>query len=629
MSEAEAAEAEQCASESDKNTNVFVPKRGAYSEVWAYFGFKPDDETQQTIYCKQCLAIVCAPKGNTTNLSNHLKRNHIQQYETLQKNKTAQSQSTCNQTKQTSIEVTLFNATLYPTTSLRHKEITEAITFHLAKDMAPVTTVEKEGFKKLIQTLDKRYQVPSRNYFSHVAIPALYVKCRETVETELRDVLNFAATSDLWSSRAMKPYMSLMIHFINDDFQMNSRCLQTVFFPEDHTGEALAQGLKDALINWKLEEKNLVCITTDNGSNIVKAISINHWTRLQCFGHRLHPAIENAMKDQRIERAMGLCKKLVGCFSYSWRRKRELSEAQKQLCLPDHKLKTECPTRWGSRQAMVRRILEQQAAITHVLSSDCKARHLFPTWQDREVLEAVDKTLTPLADFTDALSGEQYVSVSSVKPALHLFQSSVLAVKEEDSDLFCTIKSKIMGYLEEKYQDQKTQDLLDIATTLDPRFKMTYLNEDNKTVVQNRLKNEMSKLTTVKKSPPTITSSSSGPAKKTGKTLGSFFKAAQSEGAPDPASDSQQQQSESLSLELHSYLFLGNTDSEDDPLGWWKAHKEQYLRLSALAKKYLCIPATSSPSERVFSRGGNIVTCRRSALKPQNVDRLVFLAKNL
>lgn len=77
-----------------------------------------------------------------------------------------------------------FNATPYPTTSPRHKEITDAIAFHLAKDMAPVTTVAKDGFKKLIQTLDKRYCVPSRNYFSHVAIPALYNKCRETVETE-------------------------------------------------------------------------------------------------------------------------------------------------------------------------------------------------------------------------------------------------------------------------------------------------------------------------------------------------------------------------------------------------------------------------------------------------------------
>ena len=56
------------------------------------------------------------------------------------------------------------------------------------------------------------------------------------------------------------------------------------FSPEDHTGEALAQGLKDALSSWSLKEDKLTCITTDNGQNIVKAIFLNDWTRLQCFG---------------------------------------------------------------------------------------------------------------------------------------------------------------------------------------------------------------------------------------------------------------------------------------------------------------------------------------------------------
>lgn len=78
---------------------------------------------------------------------------------------------------------------------------------------------------------------------------------------------------------------------------------------------------------------------------------------------------------------------------------------------------------------MVQRVLEQLPAISHVLSSDRKARHLVPTWQHVEVLEALNKTLSPLTDFTDALSGEQYVSISSVKPVLHLFETSVVAVQ--------------------------------------------------------------------------------------------------------------------------------------------------------------------------------------------------------
>lgn len=73
---------------------------------------------------------------------------------------------------------------------------------------------------------------------------------------------------------------------------------------------------------------------------------------------------------------MGVCKKVVSTFSYSWRKKKELTEAQKKLNLPEHSLKTECPTRWGSRQAMIGRVLEQQKVIAQVLSNDCKTRHL-------------------------------------------------------------------------------------------------------------------------------------------------------------------------------------------------------------------------------------------------------------
>lgn len=57
---------------------------------------------------------------------------------------------------------------------------------------------------------------------------------------------------------------------------------------------------------------------------------------------------------------------------------------------------------------MVQRILQQLQAISHVLSPDRKTRHLIPTWQDIKVLEGINNAPSPLSDFTDALSGEQY-----------------------------------------------------------------------------------------------------------------------------------------------------------------------------------------------------------------------------
>jgi hypothetical protein len=70
-------------------------------------------------------------------------------------------------------------------------------------------------------------------------------------------------------------------------------------------------------------------------------------------------------------------------------------------------------------------------------------------------------------------------------------------------------------------------------------------------------------------------------------------------------------------------------DINTNPLQWWKLNGGRYPRLTILALKYLGIPATSVPSERVFSKAGEIVSRRRASLKPSSVDMLVFLSKNI
>ena len=81
--------------------------------------------------------------------------------------------------------------------------------------------------------------------------------------------------------------------------------------------------------------------------------------------------------------------------------------------------------------------------------------------------------------------------------------------------------------------------------------------------------------------------------------------------------------------ELTRYLQLTQPEIISDPLQWWKSYESQFPILAMLAKYYLSMCATSSPSERVFSTSGNIITSKRSCLKPDKVDKLVFLAKNL
>ena len=66
----------------------------------------------------------------------------------------------------------------------------------------------------------------------------------------------------------------------------------------------------------------------------------------------------------------------------------------------------------------------------------------------------------------------------------------------------------------------------------------------------------------------------------------------------------------------------------DNPLLWWMQNQFRFPLLSRMAKLYLAIPATSVPSERVFSTAGDIVTASRACLKPGHVDKLIFLKKN-
>ena len=58
---------------------------------------------------------------------------------------------------------------------------------------------------------------------------------------------------------------------------------------------------------------------------------------------------------------------------------------------------------------------------------------------------------------------------------------------------------------------------------------------------------------------------------------------------------------------------------------WWKARVDKYPNLSALARRILAIPATSAPSERLFSQASLLLTKKRSRLTDDNASKLMFL----
>uniref|UniRef100_A0A8C6MBI1 HAT C-terminal dimerisation domain-containing protein n=1 Tax=Nothobranchius furzeri TaxID=105023 RepID=A0A8C6MBI1_NOTFU len=67
---------------------------------------------------------------------------------------------------------------------------------------------------------------------------------------------------------------------------------------------------------------------------------------------------------------------------------------------------------------------------------------------------------------------------------------------------------------------------------------------------------------------------------------------------------------------------------DSSPTTLWKINEGRFPRLANLARKYLAIPGTSVPSERVFSAAGLTVNRLRTRLTPDHVDLLIFLNKN-
>jgi len=67
---------------------------------------------------------------------------------------------------------------------------------------------------------------------------------------------------------------------------------------------------------------------------------------------------------------------------------------------------------------------------------------------------------------------------------------------------------------------------------------------------------------------------------------------------------------------------------EYDPYLWWSTNKNQYPILHKLAMKYLHIPATSVPSERLFSDAKNLITPQKTRLNSSIINQLMFLKRN-
>ena len=155
--------------------------------IWSFFGSAEDKDKIYNLdkpLCRKCREPVPIEYSATSNLYTHLRYHHKELYETVKGNASSSSSSSSSQP---TIAAAFDKVKPLDTKSKEHKSLTDSITRCLAKDMLPIRTVEKPGFKAMISRFNPKYQLPSRSYFSRVAIPSLYTTTRESVQRSIKE----------------------------------------------------------------------------------------------------------------------------------------------------------------------------------------------------------------------------------------------------------------------------------------------------------------------------------------------------------------------------------------------------------------------------------------------------------
>ncbi|XP_053573689.1 E3 SUMO-protein ligase ZBED1-like [Bombina bombina] len=388
---------------------------------------------------------------------------------------------------------------------------------------------------------------------------------------------------------------------------------------------------------------------------MIVAAQVGKFPHIKCFAHTLNLASQRALKVATLSRLLGRVRRISTFFHRSTTANHCLKEKQKCLGLKNHKLITDVTTRWNSSYDMVERFLEQQPAIYATLLSPevRKSESDLCTLNVTDVSNAEDavSALKPMKDVITLMSEECNPTVSLIAPLnAQLLQNMTDTMG--DTPMIHEIKNAIKTDLLKRYSSEAEKKILYTASARDPRFKGLpfILTEEERLEIYRGVTEEAASLEiectstvtsrrtnvdevplpegkeTLEEESPIEEDNPSPPKRKSTSLLmtllGQSF--TDTEGTIEPKTPYAKTEEE-----IEKYCKAPSLPLTEDPLNWWHVHEVIFPLLSHLSKRYLCIPGTSVSAERVFSTARDVVTAKRSTLKPELVDQLVFLQKNL
>ena len=182
-------------------------------------------------------------------------------------------------------------------------------------------------------------------------------------------------------------------------------------------------------------------------------------------------------------------KEIVSFFKHSNLANDSLCLVQKQCNVPPLNLLQECPTRWNSKLAMIKRFVELKEFIILALGRS-NSKHTMPIQQQLSVLNDCVNLLEPIELASTQISGQSYVTSSLGIPLKKCLQYKLESINVY-IDLGLELKLNLINNLSNHFSYLKNNKIILISTLIDCRFKNLHFSNDEALKAEEFVKQEL------------------------------------------------------------------------------------------------------------------------------------------
>ncbi|XP_054593798.1 zinc finger BED domain-containing protein 4 [Nothobranchius furzeri] len=458
---------------------------------------------------------------------------------------------------------------------------------------------------------------------THLYLHGILLKKSNLIQ-KLAQVNKVAITCDGWTSVAQDHFITVTVHYIYRG-RMMQNVLSTEAVYESQTGLVVAKEISSVVEQFNLGQK-VIAATVDNASNMDVALKNLNFLKVGCFAHTLNLAAQKVYDIPAVSSWCAKIRSVVVWLKRSSLSKTVLREKQRLLNLTEHNVILDVKTRWNSLFLMVERFIEQFDAIQAAVLDQRLRKPMEKdklqgfTCTDLTKAEMFIKCMQVLYTSTMCVSSEKSPTCSQIIPILMKLEAH-FRQSDEDTVFTSSMKEKVWGSLQNRYQDENLQKFLKEATLMDPRFNGK-LDEGEAADIWDRLEMAaVANATAAVEQPPIedpqadrVMDDAEMKPEKYPRTvqksaLKKLFEDEDRQLKEDAASHTAGRVpsiTEQVQKELDIYKRLPRIPSGQDPVAWWSSHPgfprepsaARYCSSTSCSRKLLLGPSHETRSSR-------------------------------